>query len=88
MKCDCGFWDKDGNYKEDIQEIDEMEMKETIIDGVNVAECRELCKKYKTALICTLNAVRKYRLKYDTTHTASVLLDNLARQIEEVLNGV
>lgn len=20
-KVDCGFWDKDGNYKEDIQEI-------------------------------------------------------------------
>ena len=39
MLVDCGFFDKDGNYIEDIQEIDEMEMKEIIIDGVKVSEC-------------------------------------------------
>lgn len=28
MKIDCGFWDKDGNYKEDIQEIEMLSVKE------------------------------------------------------------
>ena len=32
MKADIGFWDINGNYIEDIQEIDEMEMKEEIIE--------------------------------------------------------
>lgn len=27
MKKDIGFWDKDGNYIEDYQEIDEKELK-------------------------------------------------------------
>ena len=28
MKIDCGFWDKDGNYKEDIQEVEMLSVKE------------------------------------------------------------
>lgn len=28
MKIDCGFWDKDGNYKEDIQEVEVLSVKE------------------------------------------------------------
>ena len=39
MLKDIGFWNSKDEYIEDIQEIDEMEMKEVIIDGVNVAEC-------------------------------------------------
>ena len=28
MKKDIGFWDKDDVYREDIQEVDEMELEE------------------------------------------------------------
>jgi hypothetical protein len=28
MKIDMGFWDKDGNYKEDIQEVEMLSVKE------------------------------------------------------------
>lgn len=28
MKIDCGFWDKDGNYKEDIQEVEMLSVDE------------------------------------------------------------
>lgn len=28
MKIDCGFWDKNGQYKEDIQEIEMLSVKE------------------------------------------------------------
>jgi hypothetical protein len=28
MKIDIGFWDKDGNYKEDIQEVEMLSVKE------------------------------------------------------------
>lgn len=43
MKVDIGFFDINGNYIEDIQDVDEMEMdKEIIIDGVNVAGCKHL----------------------------------------------
>lgn len=46
MKVDLGFWDSQGNYIPDIQEVSEVEMdKEIIIDGVDVAGCDfyELC---------------------------------------------
>lgn len=40
MKVDIGFWDSQGNYIPDIQEVSEVEMdKEIIIDGVDVAGC-------------------------------------------------
>ena len=40
MKKDIGFWNNNGEYVEDIQEVDEREMdKEIIIDGINVAGC-------------------------------------------------
>lgn len=28
MKIDCGFWDKNGEYKEDIQEVEMLSVKE------------------------------------------------------------
>ena len=42
MKVDIGFFDKDGNYIEDIQEIDEMEMKENVCYNCGA----ELAKTY------------------------------------------
>ena len=44
MKIDLGFWNSQNEYIEDIQEVDEMEKKEVIIDGVNVAGCEFLRK--------------------------------------------
>ena len=40
MKKDIGFWNEQGEYIPDIQEVNEVEMdKEIIIDGVDVAGC-------------------------------------------------
>lgn len=54
MLKDIGFWDINGNYIEDIQEVDEMEMdNEIIIDGVNVAGCEEYFEQ-SGEVVCAL----------------------------------
>lgn len=36
MKIDCGFWDKDGNYKEDIQEVEMLSVEQiNLLQGQN-----------------------------------------------------
>ena len=53
MKKDIGFWNEQGEYIEDIQEIGEIEMeREIIIDGVNVAGCGYFCEADKECSIC------------------------------------
>ena len=46
MKVDIGFWNEQGEYIPDIQEVSEVEMdKEVIIDGVDVAGCVQLIEE-------------------------------------------
>ena len=36
MKIDCGFWDKDGNYKKDIQEVEMLSVEQiNLLQGQN-----------------------------------------------------
>ena len=154
MLVDCGFFDINGNYIEDIQEIDEMELRretsdEKIIemkgntkcifysdnicrkgdrtrDCVNCArveyhslyslnwdnqekaektieklqqdnarlkeenfnweQINKLQEKYQQTLEEIRNKLAKYLLKYDTTASATYLLNDLIKNISEVLD--
>lgn len=56
MKIDCGFWDKDGNYKEDIQEVEmlsnEIELIKAQNDGLKIQNdsLQETLNKLKVKL--------------------------------------
>lgn len=53
MEKDIGFWNEQGEYIPDIQEVEEMEMdKEIIIDGIDVAGCGYFCEADKECSIC------------------------------------